>query len=105
MKPCKICNEPQSSGYILCKECAEIVDGIPAERLREICQAERDGRCVVTDEESVVSAVRRAILVNSDEKKYRYELGKDCLIPCCKDAFKYLRQNAAKSALEQEERK
>lgn len=69
-----------------------------ADRLRELAQADRDGRLVVLNEEAVIGAVKKAILVNSDEKKYRYELGKDCLIPCCKDAYKYLLQRTREEA-------
>lgn len=76
----------------LCEECWD------RKQLAKHHEMERDGRCVVLDEEMVIRAVEKAILVNSDEKKYRYELGKDCLIPCCQDAYKYLIAEREKGA-------
>jgi len=40
MKPCKICGQPQSSGYIICGECAEKVERLTRER--DEARAERD---------------------------------------------------------------
>lgn len=81
-----------------------VAQGIEPDRLEEICKAEREGRCVVLNEDVVIAAVRKAILINTDEKRYRYELGKACLTSCCKDAYKYLLQltrEAAEAALKE----
>ena len=73
--------------------------GITWERVVEICNAERDGRCVVLDEEMIISAVEKAIMVNSDEQKHYYKLGKYCLTPCCKDAARYIINATCEAAL------
>jgi len=44
------------------------------------------------DEDLIIKAVRKSILINTDETKYRYELGKACLDACCKDVVKYLKE-------------
>ena len=102
MKPCKICNQPQSGGYIICGECAEIAEGIPVERLKEICQAERDGRCVVQKKRADKSHCKMCG-ISTGKSQF-------CSSACKMKYYRHntwnmsKRYNAAKSTLEQEER-
>lgn len=63
---------------------------VTLDRLKELVEADADKRCIITDKQIVMEAVKRAILFNSDKTKYRYELGKSCLDACCTDAYLYL---------------
>jgi hypothetical protein len=65
-------------------------DCLASRRLIKLALADKDGRLIIADEQTIANAVAKAILVNSNEKRFIYELGKACLEPCCKDAFKYI---------------
>ena len=81
MKPCKICNKPQSGGYIICAECAVEVNRMQAEiqQFREAAaEYGIDAQTMLTLARSQITTAKENCELRDENENLRNELCLKC---------------------------